>query len=254
MWCTVRRVQLGVLTAVVVAHSARPAAGQQIRGRVVSLDSQEPLRLVRVALIASDGHVASTTMSDNAGFYVLAARGAGSFRVQADIFGYQRLRSPLLALPAEKTVVANFAMPLDPIELEGLRVEVEARRQMRRELRSYGVQLDDLGERFVSAHDIAARPAARDFGQILQWQSIPSMSVTRGDDVVQSIPSVCVTLRTPRSGCAMTVLDGAEVTREAATSVPAGVLRAIVVLTPRQARTLYGTGGGDGAVLLFTRR
>jgi hypothetical protein len=108
-----------------------------------------------------------------------------------------------------------------------------------------------LGQRFVPLEAIERRETADDFGQVLQWQSVPGMRVLRGLDT-GGPPTVCVILTRSRS-CAITVLDGHIVPSEVAGSTPVETLGGIVVLTPVEAATSFGTDGGNGAVLIFTK-
>jgi hypothetical protein len=233
----------------------RAAHAQIVQGRITDELAGEPLHAVEVRLLTADGDVAAVAASDSVGSYAVRAPRGGEYRVQADLLGYVQLRSPLLDLPDGRTVTADFEMPNDPIELEGLRVEVEAMERIREELRSYGVRVDALGEGFVDAETIASTPSARDFGKVLQWRSVPGMRVVRSDDLSQGPLKawVCVRLLAGRAECAVTVLNGTRITLEAAYLVPAEALQAIAVLTPQDATTLYGTDGFGGAVLLFTR-
>jgi len=118
-------------------------------------------------------------------------------------------------------------------------------------MRSYGVQPTVLGQRFVPVEAIERRATAADFGQVLQWQSVAGMRVRRGLDTGPE-PTVCVTLTRSR-GCAITVLDGVVVPSEVAGSIPVEILGGIAVLTPVEATLSFGTDGGNGAVLIFTK-
>jgi hypothetical protein len=240
------------LPATLVAGAPAPTSAQMVEGRTTDETSGEPLGLVEIQLLTADQDVARRVVSDSGGVYELEIPEDGAYYVQADMLGYQPLRTPLLQLSTSRTFTADFELPADPIELEGLEVEVEALARIERELVSYGVRLDHLGERFVSAADIARRPTAHDFGKVLQWQSIPGMQVLRGDDLSPPEYFICVILKI-RGGCAVIALNGARITLEAAYDIPATSLRAMVVLTPEESTLLYGTDGGAGAVLLFTR-
>lgn len=229
-------------------------SAQAVQGRISDEMSREPLAFADVRLLTVDGEVAAVDVSDSAGRYRIGAPEPGSYRVQVDLIGYARLLSPLLALRAGRTVTADFELPADPVELEGLRVEADALERIRDDLRMYGVRLDDLGERFVDQAAIERRWAARDFGQVLQWQSVPGMTVIRSDDFgTGSKPSVCVRLVADRARCALVILNGARVGLVTAALVPPESLRAMAVLQPAEATLIYGTQGGGGAVLLFTK-
>lgn len=242
---------LAALALVIV--DPHTGSAQVVTGRTTNESSGQPLSLVEVVLLTGAEESVAVAISDSLGSYELPVPQPGEYYVQADMLGYRRLRTPLLDLSDARTVVADFELPPDPIELEGLQVEVEAMDELRRELRSYGLRLDDLGERFVSVADIAKRPTARDFGHVLQWQSVPGMRVIRLDELWPPRPEVCVQLGRGREGCALMVLDGARITLETAYGIPAHNLRSIVVLRPEEATLLYGTEANAGAVLLFTQ-
>lgn len=179
-----------VVLAVATISGASPsvAGAQTVEGRIVDETGELPLRLVTVSLLRVGEGTVVSAMSDSLGIYRITVPEPGEYQVVADAVGYQRLQTPLLALEAGRSYHVDFELPSDPIELEGLEVEVESLEKMRRELRMYGVVLDALGERFVDAQAIARRRTARDFGSVLQWQNIPGMSVIRSDDIVPQPP------------------------------------------------------------------
>lgn len=222
-------------------------SAQAVQGRISDEMSREPLAFADVRLLTVDQEVAAAGVSDSAGRYRIGAPEPGSYRLQVDLIGYGRLLSPLLALRAGRTITADFELPADPVELEELRVEADALERIRDDLRMYGVRLDDLGERFVDQAAIERRWAARDFGQVLQWQSVPGMTVIRSDF------RVCVRLVADRARCALVILNGARIGLETAALVPPESLRAMAVLQPAEATLIYGTQGGGGAVLLFMK-
>ncbi len=249
---TARAVSLAAL-AVLALTGARPAplVAQTVHGRATSEDTGLPLQGVEIALSREDGDVVSRVLSDADGRYVMRIPEDGAYRISADLFGYLRLETPLVALETDRSPLVDFEMPADPIELDEVRVSVERREELVSRTRTYGVQPDFLGERFVTIEAIEKRPTAGDFGQILQWQSIPGIRVRRGVDTGDR-PWVCVMLTRSRD-CAITVLDGAVVPSEVAGQIPTEILGGMVVLTPMEATTSFGTDGGNGAVLIWTK-
>lgn len=241
-----------------LALGAGPVTAQVVQGRVTDEAGAQPLLAAEVSLLDEEGRVAAMTLSDSTGWYRIGPPEPGSYAVQVDLLGYERLVSPLLALEGERVVNADFEVPSRPIELEGLNVEAEATEAIRRDLRSFGVDLGDLGERFIGREEIAARAAARDFGHVLQWQSVPGITVNRSDDLpnyLQPLQSrLCVKVPRSKGACALVALNGTLITAEAAVMIPPETLDAIVVLTPVEAAQTFGTDAAAGAVLLFTRR
>lgn len=249
-------IRLHAVGATLAACLAMPSllAAQVVQGRITDEASGTPIAGVDVSLLDSERGGVARTATDAEGHYTLNAPDTGDYYVVVDMIGYRRLESPLVALVADQTVSIGFELPADPIELEGLRVEADRLEEIKREVSMFGVRVDDLGERFVDAETIAKRPHARDFGLVLQWQSIPQLSIIRSEDGSNpGKPEVCVRISALRDACAVTVLNGARVTLETAASIPPEALDAIVVLDQYEAALLYGTDGGNGAVLLFTK-
>jgi Carboxypeptidase regulatory-like domain len=242
------------LAAVTLLVGPGNLAAQTVRGRVTTESDGQAIRFAGVRLLDSSERSAASVLSDSLGFYVVSAPRPGEYWVQVDQLGYERLRSPLLRLEGGHTVTVDFELPTDPIEIEGLRVEAEGQARIRRDLRMFGVRAETLGRRFVDLAAIERRTEARDFGRVLQWQSIPGMTIQRSDDVSPPAlrPFICVRLRV-RGPCALNVLNGALISLETGYEVPSESLGAIVLLTPQEATLLYGTDGAGGAVLLFTR-
>jgi hypothetical protein len=88
-------------------------------------------------------------------------------------------------------------------------------------------------------------------GEVISWQGLAGVYVPLG--------TMCVTQQRGRTGaghgrCALIVLDAAIVPMRWAELIDHHDLEAIVVLDPTEATTFYGTAGGGGAVLLWTRR
>ncbi len=247
-----RRVRCGSIIGGLVAATVLPAHGltaQDVSGLVTD-EAGRPLPAAVITLHDSDGEAVTRTISGEDGRYRLEVKREGEYRVAADNFGYVRLETPLAAL-GDRPVTIDFELPADPVELDELRVEVEQNEQLREAVEMFGVRPEMLGRRFVPRSEIEKREISRDFGQILQWQSIAGMQIIRPEDVGSVVPDVCVILS--RHGCALTALDGGLVSREFAASIPPEILGGVVVLKPVEATLVFGTEGAPGAVLLFTR-
>jgi hypothetical protein len=54
--------------------------------------------------------------------------------------------------------------------------------------------------------------------------------------------------------CALVVLNGSLISRERAIMIDPESIEAMAILVPREAATLYGSMGGVGAVLIWTKR
>jgi len=233
-----------------VATAAPGARAQTATGVVTAEDTGAPLEAASVALLSARRDVVRRVATDSGGRYVLRVPEPGAYIVVADHLGHLQLESPLASFVDEQTVTIDFELPVDAIELDGIRVEAERQADLRRRVGLYGVRPQELGLRWVDRDAIERRQTATDFGVALQWQAIPSLTVIRSEDA-GGPPSVCARYR--GGGCAMTVLNGQPVPLDAAAMVPPIAIEAIVFLTPSEATLSFGTEGGNGAVLLFTR-
>lgn len=224
------------------------AAAQAATGRVTDESTGEPVAGAMISLLDGSRDVVERVVSGPSGRYTIQAPDAGAFWITADFLGYRRLESPLLAMDDARTVTVDFELPVDPIELEGLAVEAERNEELRQRVRMWGVRPDDLGARWVGREQIERWQAAEDFGVALRSQGIAGIEVIRSLDG-HGMPGVCVRIR--QGGCALVVWNGQPVSQVTAGLIPPMSLGAIVLLRPQEATLVYGTDGGNGAVLLF---
>lgn len=101
-----------------LAPGAAIARAQTLEGRVVDERSRTPVSVVAVRLLAADLHVVDSTVSDSLGHYDLDAPRPGSDRIEADVIGYETLRSPLFSLSEDTSYEIDLELRADPIELE----------------------------------------------------------------------------------------------------------------------------------------
>ncbi len=244
---------VGVCAALLATVSAASLEAQTIRGSVTDEEQSRPVAGADVRLLDEQRNLVARAASGPEGHFALPAD-PGNYYLIVDFLGLRRLESPLFSLGEDRDVTIDFELPTDPIELEGLRVAADRLEEIKAEVARFGVRADNIGERFVDAETIARRATARNFGHVLQWQSIPQMRVYNSTDYgLSEEPYVCVKLRMNSERCAVTVLNGGLITLETAAAIPPEAIEAMVVLDPYEATTLYGTEGGGGAVLLFTR-
>jgi hypothetical protein len=233
------------------------AAAQTVTGRVLEDGRGTAIAGARVSLLDRNGKRQAETMSDSVGRFALAPPRAGEFILAADRLGYETMRSPLLAMKGEGTVQLDLLMQLQPIGLEGFEVSVEA--ELIRELRTLGHSPASLGRRWIRREDIEAVKTAVRAADVIRWRAIPGvyLPVT---NVSPALEPLCVTTQrasTVRSAippCAITVLNGVVIDPVEANQMDPEAIEAIAVLSPMDATTLYGTVGGSGAVLIWTRR
>ncbi|MDX1494153.1 MAG: carboxypeptidase-like regulatory domain-containing protein [Longimicrobiales bacterium] len=238
-----------LLTASMALGLPGQAASQLATGRITDESTGEAVAGAMVTMLDASRDVVRRVVSGPAGQYTIQAPEPGEFWLTADFLGYQRLESPLLALGEASTVTVDFELPVDPIELEGLEVAAERDEELRQRVRMWGVRPDDLGPRWVDRKQIERWQAAEDFGVALRAQAIAGVEVIRSI-VGNGMPGVCVSIR--NGGCALVVWTGQPGSQVTAGLIPPMSLGAVVLLRPQEATLIYGTDGGNGAVLLFS--
>jgi len=245
--------------AVAFFAAAAPVRAQTILGRVLDEVNEQPVGGAIVSLIARDGEQRARVLADSAGRFVLTPPGAGEFVLLAQRFGYIDTRTPLLAL-----VVSDGQAPLEllmtpePLGLEGLEVSVEE--LAAEELTRMGLSPRQLGNRWIGREKIDEIPVKRDVGVIIERTAQAGLRVIRpenqtmgGDDM-----GLCISLnratRMGRGSCALNVLDGVPISGPQALNIDPESVESIAILDPIEAAFQYGTIGGNGAVLFWTRR
>lgn len=177
-----------VLLGVLCAAIATRADAQVVSGRVTEEASDSVLQAVSVTLLLRSNEVVVRTLTDGRGRYVLVAPGPGEYRIVADHLGYRRLESPLARIATDQAVTIDFELPIDPVEVEGIEVEVQRLEELKQRVGQYGVALDHLGSRYVPRSEIEKRPTVQSIGGILQWQNWAGVRVLWSD----SPPGLCV--------------------------------------------------------------
>jgi Carboxypeptidase regulatory-like domain len=226
------------------------SSAQTLEGRVLEEGRNTPIPGALVSLVDRDGERKAQAIADSLGRFVLAPPQPGEYMVEAVRLGYQTTRSPLFAMKVEGSVPFDMLMRPRPIGIEG--IEVSVKREAEELLRNFGHTPESLGLRWIGPEQIekTARPGYA--GDLIRWQGIPGVYIPPG--------STCVTFRrasTIRSvvpPCALTVLNGTVVPLLVAGSIDLHEIEGIAVLQPVDATTFFGTVGGAGAVVIWTRQ
>ncbi len=254
------RAALCALAAVLSAAGPFGQAGAQtLQGRVLDQGTETPVPGAVVSLLGRDGVAQVRTLTDSAGRFSLRPPEAGEYFVHAEAFGYNETQSPLLALTTEGTAPIDLMLVAAPIGLEGIEVSVEE--LAAEELAAFGISPRELGNRWIDRRKIDAIPVKRDMGTILERSTIPNTRIIRPENLTTGSDNLglCVALTRARTGegrgtCALVVLNGVPISGVQALEIDPETIESMAVLQPFEATTYYGTQGGAGAVLVWTRR
>lgn len=248
---------VGILTGLA---APAPAASQTLLGRVLDLANDAPIGGVIVSLVTRDGTERVRTVSDSIGHFVIVPPEDGEYVLVADRFGYMEARSPLLALVIEGQTAIDMIMTPEPIGLEGLEISVEE--VATEELKRMGLSANELGNRWISRQRIEAIPLKLDVGAILEKTNQSGIRVIRpGNDSAMggADMGLCVAITRARTGggrgtCALIVLNGIPIAGVQALDIDPESIESMALLEPMEATTFYGTIGGSGALLVWTKR
>lgn len=248
---------VGILTGLA---APAPAASQTLLGRVLDLANDAPIGGVIVSLVARDGTERVRTVSDSIGHFVIVPPEDGEYVLVAARFGYMEARSPLLALVIEGQTAIDMIMTPEPIGLEGLEISVEE--VATEELKRMGLSANELGNRWISRQRIEAIPLKLDVGAILEKTNQSGIRVIRpGNDSALggADMGLCVAITRARTGggrgtCALIVLNGIPIAGVQALDIDPESIESMALLEPMEATTFYGTIGGSGALLVWTKR
>ncbi|MDA0329258.1 MAG: carboxypeptidase-like regulatory domain-containing protein [Gemmatimonadetes bacterium] len=246
------------LVAILASSTASAVSGQTILGRVLDQVNEAPVAGAIVSLITRDGTERVKVLADSLGRFVLTPPEAGEYVLAASRFGYMDTTSPLLSLGVEGQAPLELMLSPEPFGLEGIEVSVEERAS--EELQSMGLSPNQLGNRWIDRKRIEEIPIKIDIGAILERTAQSNILIIRPANLAPGSDDMglCVSLYRTRSmgrgHCALVVLDGIPISGVQALDIDPDAVESIAVLEPMQSTTFYGTIGGSGAVLVWTRR
>lgn len=116
-----------LMVAGLSAVSAGAAAAQTVRGAVLQEDSGAPIQGAMVVLVDDDGVAVASTLSNEAGRFLLRAREPGRFRLRVQRIGFRDAESPVLSLDAGATVEREIIAAPAAIVLEGITAQARRR-------------------------------------------------------------------------------------------------------------------------------
>ncbi len=109
----------------VLVSFAVPARGQTVRGILSERDTYAPIATGSVILIDGSADTVAQTLSDEQGYFSLAADEAGDYFLVAAAFGYRSVRSDVIRLDGDEIRVVELDMAPQPLSVQGLDVSVE---------------------------------------------------------------------------------------------------------------------------------
>ena len=245
--------------AFLISLTPLPLAGQTILGRVLDQANDDPVEGVIVTLVGRDGTEHRRALTGPDGSFVLAPPAAGEYTLVAEGFGYIDTQTPLLALTMEGEAPLELMLSPAPIGLEGLEVSVEE--DISQDLSMMGITPAALGNRWINRQRIEEIPVKRDIGTILEKTAQSGVDILRPENLTPGSEDMglCVTMARTRSfegrgRCAVIVLNGVRIAGPQALNVDPNTIESVAVLSPIEGTVQYGTDGGAGVVLVWTRR
>lgn len=176
-WIARLGVVLGILSLVLTG--AQEASAQRLRGRLLDLQSGEPVKSGFLTLRSAEGVVLSTTMSDEEGRWGFDLPEAGTFYLEATRLDYEPWVAGPLEIEAGDDLTSIFRLRRRPIELEPLEVSVAATRHHLAMEGFYDRQRSDFGM-FLGPDDIERRTAHRITDLLLGLPGVRMVSMTSG--------------------------------------------------------------------------
>jgi len=240
---------------------ARPPdiSAQTILGQILDDVRLSPVPGAVVRLLDRDGTERAQAFADSLGRFTLAPPEDGEYVMEAVRLGYETARTPLLSLHVGGSAPLELTMVPEPIGLQGLEVSVDA--QANELLQRIGTTTATLGPRWISPEKVEAVAMKRDVGSLIEWNQVPGTAVIRDENTVPGSDrmGLCISLQRANSAggvkrCALVVLNGALVRGVQAIMIDPESIEAMAILVPREATTIYGSMGGVGAVVIWTKQ
>ncbi len=124
---------VAVLSLTSMARLSAQGTGQIVLGHIVDEQTEAPIQGAFVQLVDSAGVVRASVLSSAVGRFILNAPTPGRYTLRAQRIGYATTFSKTLVVKAGETLQYRFAVPVQAISLEGLKVKGERRCRISRE-------------------------------------------------------------------------------------------------------------------------
>lgn len=118
----------GFAVACAVLALAQPLAAQTLRGRVLDVESGEPVMLAYVGLMAAEGEMVVAALATPEGVFEVTAPDGGSYFLYVSRTGYDTLVDGLFDIGDDGVMDVQIGLRPKPIEIDPLTVEAEVSR------------------------------------------------------------------------------------------------------------------------------
>ncbi len=149
------------------------ASGQVLRGRLLDLDTNEPIAGGVVTLLSSSGEPVRNVVTGQDGSYLLAAPEPGRYFVEARRIGYRAWMDGPVDLEAGDEWDSEFHLQVIPLRLDPVEITAPVNRQ----------------EAYLQRVGFYQRQKA-DFGHFITRDDIESRAPARMTDLLNSVPGV----------------------------------------------------------------
>ncbi len=139
---------------------ALPASAQRLRGRLLDVESGEPLVAGFVSLLSLDGTTLVTAVSDREGHWLVVMPAPGSYYVAAKRVGYRPWVAGPVAVQAGDDLNAVYHLQRLPVTLDPVEVTAQATKRFLELAGFYERQRADFGH-FLTPDFIERRRAVR---------------------------------------------------------------------------------------------
>lgn len=144
-----------VLSAVVAAFVVLPGPiqAQILQGRLVSADDRQPVPGAMIVLLSGpQDEPLRRVLTDGAGLFRLGRVEEGTYRLRAERMGHASTLSESVSVRGDGVVTVELVAAVEPVLLEGLDVESDARCRLRRD---QGQAVATVWEEVRKALDVA---------------------------------------------------------------------------------------------------
>lgn len=231
----------GVLTLDFNLSDFRPSV---VTGTLLDQDTKEPVTDAEVELVGTS----FTSVSDENGQFRFAGVPAGVYTVAATHLAYGT-RSDTVDVGNGLNLHVDIPLAVQPIDLEPITVTVLTdANEVRLAMGGTTIGRDAI-ER--------VRERSRDVGDLLRAQNVPGLVVSRSAATlcIGFAPGQARMFRDGRCESVVVYVDGVRaVNPRVAADIPASIIDEMVIFRPVEAGNLFGLGGGNGVLMIYTKR